>query len=101
MSDRISRLRAARLYLVCDVQSDRFLAAALRGGVDLVQLRAKQAGDDALLAAAQRFQRACHAAGALFIVNDRPDLAASAGADGVHVGQDDVSVARALSLIHI
>lgn len=91
----MSRLRAARLYLVCDVRSDRFLAAALRGGVDVVQLRAKHAGDDALLAAAQRFRRACHAAGALFIVNDRPDLAASAGADGVHVGQDDISVARA------
>jgi thiamine-phosphate pyrophosphorylase len=95
VSDRISRLRAARLYLVCDVQSDRFLTAALRGGVDVVQLRAKDAGDDALLAAGQRFRRACHAAGALFIVNDRPDLAASAGADGVHVGQDDISVARA------
>ncbi len=49
MSDRITRLRAARLYLVCDVQSDRFLTAALRGGVDIVQLRAKRAGDDALL----------------------------------------------------
>lgn len=95
MSDRISRLRAARLYLVCDIQSDRFLAAALGGGVDMVQLRAKHAEDDALLAAARRFRRACHAAGALFIVNDRPDLAASAGADGVHVGQDDISVAQA------
>ena len=95
MSDRITRLRAARLYLVCDVQSDRFLTAALRGGVDIVQLRAKRAGDDALLDAAKRFRRACDAAGALLIVNDRPDLAAAAGADGVHVGQDDMGVARA------
>lgn len=95
MSDRISRLRAARLYLVCDPQSDRFLAAALRGGVDIVQLRAKHAGDDELLAAAQRFRRVCDAGDALFIVNDRPDLAAIARADGAHVGQDDISVARA------
>ena len=95
MSDRNTRLRAARLYLVCDVQSDRFLTAVLRGGVDIVQLRAKHAGDDALLAAAQRYRRACDAAGALLIVNDRPDLAAAARADGVHVGQDDISVARA------
>lgn len=95
MSDRITRLRAARLYLVCDVQSDRFLTAALRGGVDIVQLRAKRAGDDALLDAAKRFRRACDAAGALLIVNDRPDLAAAARADGVHVGQDDMGVARA------
>ncbi len=43
----------------------------------------------------ERFRHACHAAGALFIVNDRSDLAAAAGADGVHVGQDDISVARA------
>ena len=99
MSDRISRLQAARLYLVCDVQSDRFLAAALRGGVDVVQLRAKHAGDDAVLAAAQRFARACHAAGALLVVNDRPDLAVSAGADGVHVGQDDTSVSRARAAV--
>ena len=95
MSDRITRLRAARLYLVCDVQSDRFLTAALRGGVDIVQLRTKHVGDDALLGAAQRYRRACDAAGALLIVNDRPDLAAAARADGVHVGQDDISVARA------
>jgi len=95
VSDRITRLRAARLYLVCDVQSDRFLTAALRGGVDIVQLRAKRAGDDALLDAAKRFRRACDAAGALLIVNDRPDLAAAARADGVHVGQDDMGVARA------
>jgi thiamine-phosphate pyrophosphorylase len=95
VTDRVSRLRAARLYLVCDVQSDRFLAAALRGGVDLVQLRAKHAADDVLEAAAQRFRRACDAAGSLFIINDRPDLAASTGADGVHVGQDDISVVRA------
>ncbi|MEO8966542.1 MAG: thiamine phosphate synthase [Solirubrobacteraceae bacterium] len=95
MSDRTTRLHAARLYLVCDVQSDRFLTAALRGGVDIVQLRAKHAGDDALLEAAQRYRRACDAAGALLIVNDRPDLAVAAHADGVHVGQDDISVARA------
>ncbi len=95
MSDRITRLRAARLYLVCDVQSDRFLTAALRGGVDIVQLRAKRAGDDALLAAARRYRRACDATGALLIVNDRPDLAVAACADGVHVGQDDIGVARA------
>jgi thiamine-phosphate pyrophosphorylase len=81
--------------MVCDVQSDRFLAAALRGGVDVVQIRAKHAADDVLTAAAQRFRRACDAAGALFIVNDRPDLAANTGADGVHVGQDDISVVRA------
>jgi thiamine-phosphate pyrophosphorylase len=92
---RRDRLRAARLYLVCDEQSDRFLDAALRGGVEIVQLRMKDAPDERILAAAARFRRACDGYGALLIVNDRPDLAAAADADGVHIGQDDEAVTAA------
>jgi thiamine-phosphate pyrophosphorylase len=99
VSDRLERLRRARLYLVCDERPDRFLEAALRGGVDIVQLRMKDAADSAVLAAAGRFAAACAEHGALFILNDRPDLVARAGADGVHVGQDDVPVARARELV--
>lgn len=99
VSDRRHRLERARLYLVCGVQSDRFLTAALRGGVDIVQLRVKDADDETVLAAAARYRRACDEAGALLIVNDRPDLAAAAGADGVHVGQDDQPVARARAAV--
>ncbi len=66
------------------------LPAALRGGVDMVQLRDKQADDEAILRSAARFRSLCHEHGALFWLNDRPDLALAAGADGVHVGQDDV-----------
>ena len=93
---RRARLFDARLYLVCDAQSDAFLEAALRGGVDVVQLRMKDAGDDAIYGAAERFARLCARHRALFVVNDRPDLAAAVGADGVHLGQDDgpVSAAR-------
>ncbi|MFN8174741.1 MAG: thiamine phosphate synthase [Solirubrobacteraceae bacterium] len=102
--DRRALLRAARLYLVCDArpgghEPGAFLAAALRGGVDVVQLRDKGLGDDALLAAARAFRAACDAAGALFVLNDRPDLVAAAGADGVHVGQDDMPVADARALV--
>ncbi len=99
MNDRRARLRQAGLYLVCDAQPDRFLEAALRGGVDIVQLRSKRAGADELLATAERFARICAHHGALLIINDRPDLAVAAGADGVHVGQDDMPVARAREVV--
>jgi thiamine-phosphate pyrophosphorylase len=97
------RLDAAVLYFVCDRSPGGrplrdVLAPALRGGVDIFQLRDKQAGDAAILETAAEARELCAAAGALFIVNDRPDLAVAAGADGVHVGQDDgpVEAARAV-----
>jgi thiamine-phosphate pyrophosphorylase len=99
VTDRHALLAAARLYLVCDEQPDEFLDAALRGGVGIVQLRSKDAPDEHVLIAAERFARVCAAHDALLIINDRPDLAAAAGADGVHVGQDDVSVARAREIV--
>ncbi|MGB9185111.1 MAG: thiamine phosphate synthase [Solirubrobacteraceae bacterium] len=95
MIDRRQRLEQAALYLVCDAVSDAFLVRALRGGVDLVQLRVKDGTDEEILAAGQRVRTAVRAAGALLIINDRPDLAAALDADGVHVGQDDTAVGRA------
>ena len=92
--DRRERLRAARLYLVVEAVPDELLDAALAGGVDMVQLRAKEAGDEEVLRVAARFRRACDEHGALFWVNDRPDLALAAAADGVHVGQSDMPVAE-------
>jgi thiamine-phosphate pyrophosphorylase len=99
VTDRRERLRAARLYLVCDARPESFLERALRGGVDIVQLRMKGAGDGAIVRAGEAFARRCAEHGALFIVNDRPDLAAEIGADGVHLGQDDASVDSARALI--
>lgn len=93
------RLQAARLYLVCGAQDDGFLNSALRGGVDVVQLRCKDAPDDEILSTGRRFARLCAAHGALFILNDRPDLVPEAGADGVHVGQDDTPVDQARVLV--
>ena len=105
--ERRARLSAARLYLVCGTAGDgrgnlrAFLDAALRGGVDVVQLREKDPAfaDAALLDAARIFRAAADAHGALFVLNDRPDLAAAARADGVHVGQDDMPVAEARALV--
>jgi thiamine-phosphate pyrophosphorylase len=100
VDDRRRRLADARLYLVCGARPDAFLEAALRGGVDILQLRIKDPSDDeALLHAARRFARACATHEALFILNDRPDLVAQAGADGVHVGQDDTPVATARQIV--
>jgi thiamine-phosphate pyrophosphorylase len=83
----------ARLYFVVEASApDALLGAALEGGCDVLQLRDHEASDDELLAAAERFRDACDEHGALFVVNDRPELALQAGADGVHVGQDDLPV---------
>ncbi len=99
MPDVRDALRAARLYLVCGAQPDVFLERALRGGVDIVQLRLKDAGDESVVATARRYAAMCHAHGVPLILNDRPDLVAAAGADGVHVGQDDMAVAQARALV--
>jgi thiamine-phosphate pyrophosphorylase len=92
---RRKHLRAARLYLVVEGVPDELLNAALAGGVDMLQLRDKTAGDEDLLRAAARFRRACDQHGALFWLNDRPDLVRIAGADGVHLGQGDMPVEEA------
>jgi thiamine-phosphate pyrophosphorylase len=98
--DRRTRLQRARLYFVADrAGMEHALAGALAGGVDLFQLRDKDASDEELLGAAERGRELCHAHDALFLLNDRPDLAAAAGADGVHVGQDDEPVSRARELV--
>jgi thiamine-phosphate pyrophosphorylase len=100
---RRTRLAHARLYLICDATPggrplEEVLAPALRGGVDVFQLRCKDATDEEILAAAEVAREWCEVAGALFILNDRPDLVAAAGADGVHVGQDDMPVDEARRL---
>ena len=93
-------MRDARLYFVADRDGmQHALDAALAGGADLFQLRDKDASDDELLAAAETARERCREAGALFLINDRPDLAVACGADGVHVGQDDTPVARAREIV--
>jgi thiamine-phosphate pyrophosphorylase len=92
-------LHAARLYLVCGEETDAFLQRVLRGGVDIVQLRLKDASDDTIVATARRYAAVCRAHDVPLILNDRPDLVAAASADGVHVGQDDMTVAQARGLV--
>lgn len=90
-----------RLYLVTPPAFEpetfaRQLEAALGGGdVACLQLRLKDTSDDAIRRAARRLMPICHSHDVAFIVNDRPDLAAELGADGVHVGRDDADYATA------
>ena len=115
-SDRRTRMRAARLYLVCGatspggergVEGEGFpaggladlLRGAIGGGVDVVQLREKGLPDDELVAVANAARALCERLGALLIVNDRPWAAVEAGADGVHVGQEDMPVSEVRELV--
>jgi thiamine-phosphate pyrophosphorylase len=103
-SARRARLLHARLYLVCDALPGGrellgVLSAAIAGGVDIVQLRDKRMQDRELTALARAAAILCKQRGALLIVNDRPQVALAAGADGVHLGQDDMAVAHARALL--
>jgi len=75
------------------------VAAAVRGGGRVIQLRAKAAADGALLALALEAVAAARAEGGLLLVNDRPDVALMAGADGVHLGQEDLRPRDARSVL--
>jgi thiamine-phosphate pyrophosphorylase len=88
-------LEGRHLYLCTPARPDvaDFVAAAIEGGVDVVQLREKHLEARDLLRVAAAVQAVCAARHVPFILNDRPDLALELGADGVHVGQDDAPVA--------
>jgi thiamine-phosphate pyrophosphorylase len=100
-AERIERLAGARLYFVCEAQPSGqdvapLLEAVLAGGADIVQLRETSSRcAEEIISFADPFRRAAAAHDALFVVNDQPELVADAGADGVHVGQDDAPVAEA------
>jgi thiamine-phosphate pyrophosphorylase len=98
------RLAAARLYLCTDgrrKQGDlaEFLDAALAAGVDIVQLREKNLEAREELALLEVFADACERHGRLLAVNDRADLALAAGADMLHLGQDDLPVGVARRIL--
>ncbi len=102
--ERRRRLRACPLYLVTSPTADlvSVVEAALRGGVRLVQYRAKEGSglhDRQRLEEALALRALCQGHGALFLVNDRLDLALAVEADGVHLGQDDLPVAVARRLL--
>jgi len=92
-----TRLERVQIYLVtdaapCSQPIERFLREAIAGGVGMVQLREKGMSDARLLDVAARCASICRAESVPFIVNDRVDIALACGADGVHVGQDDLPI---------
>jgi thiamine-phosphate pyrophosphorylase len=92
---RLDRLSRARLYVVTGARVERrdledFLDAILEAGTDIVQLREKDAEAGDLLTWGASFREAADRHRALFVVNDRPDVAVALDADGVHVGQNDL-----------
>jgi len=98
------RLADARLYLLltdrlCPRGVGPVAQGAIAGGVDVIQLREKEMNDQRRLMLAKMAREWARAAGKLFIVNDRPDLAALVAADGVHLGQDDLPVAAARRIV--
>ena len=103
-ADSIARLADARLYVLIDGQSSEselvtMAEALFATGVDVMQLRDKKLVDRELLARARRLAEVSRRIGKLFIMNDRPDLAVLAGSDGVHVGQDELTVKDARTIV--
>jgi thiamine-phosphate pyrophosphorylase len=98
------RLEGARLYVLltgslCNAALDWTIAEAAAGGAQIFQLREKNLPDRELLERARNVRRWTRQAGALFIMNDRPDLARLAEADGVHLGQDELPVMEARRIL--
>lgn len=98
------RLAGAKLYVLltgsqCVASLDWTIQQAASGGASVFQLREKALADRELLERARNVRRWSRAAGALFIVNDRPDIARLAEADGVHLGQDDLTVKDARRIL--
>jgi thiamine-phosphate pyrophosphorylase len=101
--ERRARLAQSRLYVVSDGRREHgdlpeFLDAILEASVDIVQIREKDAEAGDVIRWGMVFKEAAEAHGALFIVNDRPDVALALDADGVHLGQEDLppDVARSI-----
>ena len=103
-TDARARLEKARVYVLltgatCTAALDWTIREAAGGGADMFQLREKTLSDRELLERARNVRRWTRETGTLFIVNDRPDIARLVEADGVHLGQDDLSVKEARRIL--
>ena len=98
---RRALLSRSHLYLVTSPSEDLFsvVEAAIEGGLTLVQYRDKTTDDGLRVQQAQKLCQICHQYGALFIMNDRVDLALAVDADGVHLGQEDIPITTARQLL--
>jgi len=101
-ADTVEKYRRVGLYVVISselpVEVISLTHKSVSGGADCIQLRAKAVGDDKLFALAEAFVGICRDAGVLSVINDRVDIAVAAGADGLHVGQNDLPIEQARKL---
>lgn len=97
---RRESLERSKLYLVAagELPLD-VLRSVIEAGVDLVQLRMKDADAAEIIEIGDQFRGVCEETGVPFVVNDRPDVARALGADGVHLGQDDLPPALAREIV--
>jgi thiamine-phosphate pyrophosphorylase len=100
----MERLAQARLYVIVDGgesedEFERFVRSLVEAEVDIVQLRDKRLNDRELIGRARRLRGLTRGTKTLFVMNDRPDIARLADADGVHVGQEELSVKDARTIV--
>ena len=104
MNSKRKLLKTLRFYLIVNISPRHIVSLVklrhiLKQDVDIVQLRGKGISDRSFLSYAQALRKLCKSCGIIFIVNDRADIAIACGADGVHVGQDDISPSLAKRIL--
>ena len=101
----VKSLDEARLYAILDLgyvaasEAERIAGALLEGGADVLQLRGKKESIEDLAALAGKLHRLTHAAGVPLIINDHPEIARDLPVEGLHLGQDDLPIARAREIV--
>lgn len=101
---RKKRLIGSRLYAITNIDKEnkdliKQVEGAFRGGIDILQLRSKRLPDRELVCLGHKLKRIAHKYEKLLIVNDRCDIALLIGADGVHLGQDDLTIGEARRIL--
>lgn len=104
LEEQRQRLEDARLYFVCEArpggrEAGPMLREVLANGADMIQLRDKDLDDAELVEAARGFRAVADELGAVFLLNDRPDLVEACEADGAHIGQEDMHPGDARTLL--
>ena len=105
MRSKERRLRSSKLYLILDKGSlknrtpIKAAERAIAAGIDIIQLRDKHSSDKEIIGYGKSLKRIADSNGVLFIINDRIDICKILGADGVHLGQDDIPLKKARSAL--
>ncbi len=96
----VMKFKNARLYVIIGNDTVELAEACIKGGADCLQLRLKNTSDSQFVTIACDFVKLCRDSGVISIINDRIDIAVLSDADGVHLGQNDLSITQAAKLAH-